>query len=160
MKCTSREACIKRYGPIDFSSGEWPGKRNWLEMYEVDEALFTKWMIGETKLKVHHMLMNKDMMVPFHNALNNIVNGKLQDLLLTFDGCFNIRMVRGTNDLFSAHSYGLAIDLNCNTNELGQKTGGMYDQKDLVECFTKEGFDWGGDFHGRKDPMHFSWAWE
>ena len=51
----------------------------------------------------------------------------------------------------SAHSYGMAIDINAATNKMYTK-GDMNPR--IVETFLKYGFEWGGNFT-RLDPMHF-----
>ncbi len=76
--------------------------------------------------------------------------------LRTFDGCLNIRAVRGKPDELSTHAYGLAIDINAATNHLGQPPT---ISPGLVQCFTESGFSWGGTFP-RVDGQHFSFAWE
>lgn len=56
----------------------------------------------------------------------------------------------------STHSWGIAIDLNPNTNAMG--TAGDMDPR-LVELFEGLGFVWGGRWTGRgKDPMHFQYC--
>ncbi len=160
MKCTSRNMAVQRYGGIDFASKHWQGQSKWLEMFQVPTGFFPNWHVVGTTHPVEHIALNVDLHVPLMRALVNIHSKNLGHLLVTFDGCFNIRMVRGTTNSPSTHAYGLALDINAATNGLAQTHGGFYDHPDFVKCFTDEGFDWGGNFHGRKDPMHFSFAWE
>jgi hypothetical protein len=70
-------------------------------------------------------------------------------------GTFNFRAIRGASSL-SLHSYGAAIDLDPSNNALGDVKGAM--PAFSVAIFKKHGATWGGDFKGRKDPMHFQWA--
>ena len=72
----------------------------------------------------------------------------------TWDGTFAFRPIRGDTHL-SLHAFGAAIDLNAATNPLGGP-GDM--DPDIVAIFQHFGFLWGGDFHTRKDPMHFQYA--
>ncbi len=53
------------------------------------------------------------------------------------------------------HSSGIAIDLNPETNRTG--TPGDMDPQ-IVAVFKQHGFKWGGDWLGRKDPMHFQYC--
>lgn len=50
----------------------------------------------------------------------------------------------------SIHSYGLALDINWDTNPVG-KRGDIPDE--VVELFKKHGWSWGGDWK-QKDSMH------
>jgi hypothetical protein len=93
---------------------------------------------------------NKRMVVPLTNAFKNIINRGLVGQLKTWDGCFNIRKKRGAGSP-SLHSWGLAIDVNAAWNGFG-KVPTM--SKELVDCFTDAGFDWGGVW-GKPDGMHF-----
>jgi len=68
----------------------------------------------------------------------------------TFDGCWNIRKMRGLEDM-SIHSWALAIDVDAAWNGLGKVP--TIDKR-IVICFTSNGFDWGGSWQ-RKDGMHF-----
>jgi hypothetical protein len=93
---------------------------------------------------------NKRMVGPLTQAFQNIVTRGLVAQLKTWDGCFNIRKKRGAGSP-SLHSWGLAIDINAAWNGFG-KTPTM--SKELVQCFTDAGFDWGGVW-GKPDGMHF-----
>ena len=159
-KCTSRSQAVEKYGAIDFSSRHWPDQNQWLKMFEVPKGFFPDWKVMETDLPCTHFMLNLDAHYPMLNALESVHNLGLGHLLHTFDGCFNIRMVRGTNNMFSAHSYGLAIDINAAENPLGCDHGGFYNYPEFIKCFTNQGWDWGGHWVHRKDPMHFSYCWE
>lgn len=160
MSFISRAEAVERYGEIDFASRHWPEQSEWITMLKIPQGVFPHWKVLDTDLPVRRIACNKDMAQKLEYALENVVYIGLADLLLTFDGCFNIRMVRGSTKHFSAHSYGLAIDLNARQNPLGARSGGFYRYPDFVNCFKAQGFTWGGDFHNRKDPMHFSYSWE
>jgi hypothetical protein len=159
-KQVTQEMAVERYGAIDFASAHWPNQAQWTVLLEVPKGYFQNFTIMATGIPVTHILCNRDMATPLHNALANISTRGFADQLLTYDGCQCVRCVRGATNLISTHSYGLAIDLNAKTNGLNCVTGGFCDLPGLVKCFTDEGFDWGGNFSGRKDPMHFSYAWE
>lgn len=94
---------------------------------------------------------NKDMIIPLQNAFHNLIRTGLVSELKTWDGCFNIRMQRGSKTQFSLHSWGIAIDVNAFENQLHMvpKLSEAF-----VVCFNGAGFDWGGDW-SRQDGMHF-----
>lgn len=157
-KCTTRDAAIARYGHIDFASRVWPDQGHWMKMFLVAPGMFPNWKVLDTDHPVHAIFCNKDIHAPLLAALTSVHERGMADSLLTFDGCFNIRMVRGSSS-FSTHAYGLGLDFNAKTNPMSSVLHTTMSQK-FVKCFTEQGFAWGGNFHGRKDPMHFSYAWE
>lgn len=156
MKCTTREAARARYGSIDFAARQWPQKNKWMGMLDIPDDWFPNWYVLDTKHPVTAIYCNIDMHKPLLAALKAVKEKGLGKYLKTFDGVFNIRMVRGSKVAASAHAYGLAIDINAGENPLGAKPK-MHPA--IVECFKAQGFDWGGDF-SRKDGMHFSYCWE
>lgn len=76
----------------------------------------------------------------------------------TFDGCFKVRPIRGYENAnpprYSIHTWGMAIDVNAAENGLGVVPK-LSPQ--LVACFKKFGWVWGGDFK-RLDGMHWQYA--
>lgn len=60
----------------------------------------------------------------------------------------------------SLHSWGIAIDINPESNPYQQGNYGP-PQSDIpiqiVNIFKKYGFAWGGDWPGERDSMHFEW---
>ena len=80
--------------------------------------------------------------------------------LLTYDGGFNPRLIRGSATALSCHAWGVAIDVNVKWNGLGAMPA-YRDQegsvRELVTIANKFGFYWGGHF-SRRDGMHFEVA--
>jgi hypothetical protein len=74
-------------------------------------------------------------------------------------GCFNPRPKRVNGDL-STHSWGIAVDLNADTNPIADAAGDA-PTCDLptawIAAFKDSGFTWGGEFR-RPDPMHFQFC--
>ena len=96
------------------------------------------------------------LLVPVFEALfQEVVERGLRPLVRTYGGCYCFRRMRGGSHL-STHSWGIAIDLNPDTNPLGSP-GDM--APELVGLFQEFGFTWGGRFT-RPDPMHFQFCSE
>lgn len=102
-----------------------------------------------------HKLLEK----PLGKALGLIRSNMVGNQLKTYDGCFNIRMMKGSNRL-SVHSWGLALDFNASTNPFRSDGRLITDFSDeFVKYFMDSGFEWGGLWNAPKDPMHFQLAW-
>lgn len=73
-------------------------------------------------------------------------------------GCFNPRLQKRSAAHLSTHSWGIAFDLNEDTNPYS--TDGVL-RKDLPDAwiaeFTRRGFTWGGTFTN-PDAMHFQFC--
>lgn len=72
---------------------------------------------------------------------------------LSSSGGYVKRKIRGGN-AWSNHSWGLAVDLNAGTNPMQREL-----RTDMPPGTSEKarslGLSWGGDWTGRKDPMHF-----
>lgn len=81
----------------------------------------------------------------------------LGQLVLTFDGSFVTRFVRGSRTTLSPHAHGSAFDINARWNVFGAQPallGAKGSVRQLVAIANDLGFFWGGHFT-RKDGMHF-----
>ena len=109
---------------------------------------------------------NKLLVPMLTKAFQALIDRGYIDELKTWDGCFNIRPIRGQEEkhrlaleagkielamsYLSMHAWGLAVDVNLKENGLG--TSGKL-SFGFIQCFTDNGFVWGGTFK-RRDPMH------
>ncbi|MBU4295125.1 MAG: M15 family metallopeptidase [Desulfobulbaceae bacterium] len=85
----------------------------------------------------------------------------LLDLVLTYDGSYNPRFVRGSRTNLSNHAFGSAFDINYQWNKMGAipaLEGEKGSVRELVAIAAAHGFYWGGNFQGRPDGMHFEVA--
>jgi hypothetical protein len=73
-----------------------------------------------------------------------------------YGGCFNVRPIAGSNN-YSNHSWAAAIDLSPSTNGF-RYDGSTTLSSVVISAFKAQGALWGGDYHGRKDPMHFEFV--
>ena len=71
-----------------------------------------------------------------------------------FGGCFNIRNIAGSSN-WSNHSWACAIDLSPSTNGFNMTPTIGHP---VIDAFKRQGALWGGDYTGRKDPMHFEFV--
>jgi hypothetical protein len=156
-RAKTRSEATLRYGKIVSAGGKlaWSGEATWMGMFIMPVG-FEHVINTASSKPLTKIYCNKDMHAPLKLALQNLLDRGLAKEFKTFDGCFMLRMVRGTTDALSTHSYGLAIDLNASENALGQEPKLS---PEFVKCFTDVGFAWGGNFK-RKDGMHFSFCWE
>ena len=97
------------------------------------------------KQKIRTIRCNKDFIRPLFKAFECLKDRKLNNLLLTYGGCYCYRKIAG-RDKLSNHAHGMAIDLNTQGPELPPAA---------IACFKRAGLLWGGDWAGRRDPMHF-----
>ncbi len=130
------------------------------ELHWADEAKNCQFVAVPTLLKVQlgheRIWCNKAMAVPLRQALDNVVARGLAAQLQSFDGCYCLRKQRGDLLRLSVHSWALAVDFNAATNQLGHKPTMS---PELVTCFEREGFVWGGHWE-RPDGMHFQFVTE
>ncbi len=85
----------------------------------------------------------------------------LLPLILSWDGSFSARFVRGSTSILSNHAYGTAFDINAAWNSLGARpalVGQRGSVRELVPIANAHGFFWGGHFRDRADGMHFEVA--
>lgn len=73
---------------------------------------------------------------------------------LTSSGGYNKRLQRGSTTKWSNHSWGLAVDFNAAANPY--RRGAPTDMPPGTSAKARSlGMTWGGDYKGKRDPMHF-----
>lgn len=94
----------------------------------------------------------------FVNMFAEFQRLNLMRRIITFDGTWVPRFIRGSRSILSNHSWGTAFDINVPFNSLGSVPaikGSHGSVHELVEVADKHGFLWGGHFRKRPDGMHF-----
>lgn len=135
--------CMKRYGqPVE---GKQPKQ---VKTYPIPAKI--KHGIAAFK-KVNGVTLNEDCKDKLFAAFDEIVDAGLGSEIVEWGGALCVRKIRGYDNEWSIHSFGLAFDINMKTNPLGA-TPALNPK--IVAIFKKHGFDWGGDWK-RKDGMHF-----
>ncbi|MFO7978202.1 MAG: M15 family metallopeptidase [Bacteroidales bacterium] len=131
---------------------------NWEQenLVEIEVPLFSPLPPAHTRsLKVHKKVVRQ-----FERLFAQWHQAGISDRLLSFDEGFSARMEAGSRTRVSAHSFGIAFDVNASFNPLGQlppKTGAQGSVRELVEIAHQNGFCWGGHSTPRAG-MHFEVA--
>jgi hypothetical protein len=133
------EQALKKYGQPDLVTTEYKNMVMWDVPTELEIGVIPK-----------KLYCNKDMVEPLSQAFKNLISTGHVKELKTWDGCFNIRKMRGLSSM-SLHAWGIAIDVNAFENQLNQSPKLS---SGFVKCFKDAGFDWGGEWE-RMDGMHF-----
>jgi hypothetical protein len=112
-------------------------------------------IMGENhkSIAVHKKITNQ-----FINMFIEFERLNLMKRILTFDGTWVPRFIRGSRSVLSNHAWGTAFDINVPFNPLGAvpaARGSRGSVHELVEIADKHGFLWGGHFKKRPDGMHF-----
>lgn len=125
---------------------------NFLDRISLPFPISLSWQPSRT---ITRMTCHRRLTPVFSSIFSSIQEHGLQDRIMSFGGCFAFRPQR-TGGKLSAHSWGIAIDLNPETNLQG--TVGNMDAV-LIDIFRRAGFEWGGDWQGKtRDPMHFQFC--
>ncbi|MBD0373239.1 MAG: M15 family metallopeptidase [Pyrinomonadaceae bacterium] len=107
-------------------------------------------------MRMHRLVVNQ-----LVKLFDDWGRAKLINRILTFDGDFVPRFVRGSRTELSNHSFGSAFDINARFNVLGTVpalVGMRGSTRELVTIAAENGFFWGGFFRRRKDGNHFEVA--
>jgi hypothetical protein len=104
---------------------------------------------------ITHFRCHKLLIETLEAVFIEIKSTGLEPDLFSFGGCFSFRAQR-TGSKLSAHSWGIAIDLNSESNRQGT-AGDM--NPGIISVFRGAGFEWGGEWSGKsRDPMHFQFC--
>lgn len=105
----------------------------------------------------HNVQVNKLVAGCLQAVAQDIQNANIKYTIKSM-GCYRFDSNNGTSNigLSSYHTYGAACDINPDTNPFvigGTRPHDMPQQ--YIDIFNKHGFTWGGNWHTRKDYMHF-----
>jgi hypothetical protein len=116
---------------------------------------FTIPLAWNEHIKIFQIRCHRLLREHFEAVFQKILDRGLRDKIQSYGGCFRFRQKRNRAEL-SAHSWGIAIDINPGSNRQG--TRGDMDE-DIASIFKDAGFTWGGEWAGNRcDPMHFQFC--
>lgn len=156
VKPQSYQEVLDHYGrPMDGPEAYHAFENEFMKMWqaEVWSDKFNK----EWPLSFKRIYCNKDLLPILDRTFVVLEAMELIQELKTFDGCWNVRKIRGREndpDAWSIHSFGVAIDFNASLNPLG---GPCAFSDKFLQIMAAIGWTCGASFH-RKDGMHFQWA--
>ena len=107
---------------------------------------------------------NKIIMEDLCKVFNDLVRTKLINEIISYDGCFNPRYIRGLEHkkILSNHAFGTALDFNASQNPLGRSreeciaAGLKPFTTQFIQVWGEYNFLSGEKFR-RKDLMHFEY---
>lgn len=125
-----------------------------------DPAWRARWIMTTRVPQLGLVACNKAILGDLVGAMREVTADGLGKTVHTADfaragGCYSPRATRFSRGVaLSAHSWGIAVDINVDANPLGAKP-----QQDarLVAIMERHGFLWGGRFL-RPDGAHFEWV--
>ena len=153
FKPKDRADCIHRYGSVSIDADMglvWRDAVKWVKPWKVPESVS---LILSDGRPVYRIFCKSDIHAPLTEVFDELIwTGHIKEIR-SFDGCFNVRWVRGMPGIESFHSWAIALDFNAGQNPLGASSQWS---AGFVDIWKAAGWAWGGDFK-RKDPMHFEW---
>lgn len=138
---------IKKFGNPTIDRTTFESK--WMQIWEVPEEIRQAIPVLPRKIYINHLLI-----VPLEDTLRELIGNDVHTEIVSYDGVFNIRQKRGSKSI-SAHSWGIAIDLNAKLNPFRGKV--TWTEK-FLQIWRDNGWICGADWSpASKDGMHFQW---
>lgn len=152
------------FGKLEWASDPQPGNPERITITNNWETTNLKTIVIP-QLKAIHPSGKATIHKKIENQILNLFkeweDKRLMHLVLTWDGVYDPRFIRGPGNNLSCHAFAIAFDINVEWNALGTVpalVGQKGSVRELVETANNNGFFWGGHFNGRKDGMHFEAA--
>ncbi len=136
--------------------GEWagrpqPGAAGYIE---IDPAWVQQHITTADLPVLGRVSCNRKFLPQLERAMNALVTQGLGSTIHSFDGCFSSRFVmRSPSASISHHAWGIAVDVNADTNRFGSPPS---QDPRLVALMERWGFTWGGNWIV-PDGMHFEY---
>ncbi len=129
-------------------------------LFRPDPVWTSHWIVTTHVPQLGEVKCNKAVVGDLTAAMREVTARGLGSTVHSADfarqgGCYNPRLTRVSNGVsLSAHSWGIAVDINVDTNPLGAAP--RQDAR-LVAIMARHGFSWGGRWL-RPDGAHFEWV--
>lgn len=147
-----QDKLIARYGDPTADLKAFESK--WMTLWDIP-----LWINTHIPCLPNRVYINKDMVAPLQSVLEALIQVGLYKEINNFAGIYAVRLQRGSSTKLSLHSFGLAIDLNPQDNQLGvskadARAKGLHPFSDTFDdVWRAHGFTVGFDWK-RPDGMH------
>lgn len=137
-----------------------PGDPDKLTIIQLPYRMRIAWDKEKTVQRIQcHKLIADQLLSVFNDLLAHYGYDRIKELGIDlFGGCVNVRLMRGSRTKWSRHSWGIAIDLDPERNQLKEdhRTARFArpEYKPMIAAFYKHGFVGLGPEQDR-DWMHF-----
>jgi len=122
-------------------------EKKWMELWDIPKEINDAIPALPNKIYINYLVI-----VPFEDTLRELMAADLHKEIKTWDGCFNIRLKRGSSGI-STHSFGIAVDLNASWNPF---RGKVTWSKEFLDVWRNNGWICGADWSKKNvDGMHF-----
>jgi hypothetical protein len=154
MRKMTQNEVIERYGVANKTGA------GYLVKIDLPYPMYLNWQTSTYVKKIEcHKLIAEPLKNVFKDILAHYGLAKIKELQLDdYGGCFNYRLMRGSTQTLSRHSWGIAIDLDPDRNLLKEtkKTARFArpEYKPMIDIFYKHGFISYG-VESNYDWMHF-----
>lgn len=153
---------VNTFGSFSFTSSPIPGCPEFVHVKDPKNFelvnVFVPELLGTKGCPSGHVMFNKKASNGLLQLFEEWKKRDLLKLILTWDGSYVPRFVRGSRNVLSNHAWGTAFDINARWNALGTQgalVGQVGSVRELIEVAANVGFFSGLWFDSRPDPMHF-----
>jgi hypothetical protein len=124
-----------------------------------DPTWVTQHLVSARIPQLGSVTCNRGVIRALRAAMTEVTDGGLGSTVHTADfqyegGCWNPNIVPGVAGTISRHTWGVAVDINVDTNPFGERP---HQDARLVSIMRRNGFTWGGTWL-RPDAMHFEYV--
>jgi hypothetical protein len=139
--------------------GEFAISRTGATTFEQDPSWVNRYLVTTSIPQLGLVTCNRGVIPALRAAMVEVTRRGLGSTVHTADfqyegGCWNPNVIPGVNGTISRHSWGLAVDINVDTNAFGYRP---HQDGRLVSILARHGFTWGGRWL-TPDGMHFEFA--
>lgn len=147
-KLKTQSELIKKFGnPTLSKAAQLKFERMWMELWDIPQEINDAIPCLPNKIYVNYLLI-----APLESTFRELIALGLHKEIKTWDGCFNIRLKRGSGGI-SVHSWGIAVDLNAAWNPFRGKVTWT---KAFLDVWRRNGWICGADWSAASsDGMHF-----
>lgn len=121
-------------------------EKKFMDLWDIPDDINKAIPALPNKLYINYLIIQ-----PLEDTFRELIASGLHKEIKTFDGCFNVRVKRGSEGI-STHAWGIAVDLNATWNPF---RGKVTWSKKFLDVWRRNGWICGADWSEKsRDGMH------